>query len=295
MTPAAPQAAPVSRSLSLGALLKGRRQELKLTVPDIASQMRLEPRIIEALESESYEGLPAPLYVRGYIRGYAKILKLDGNALVELYDSDAPSEPPEIVPEVKHPSQATSSDKPVKAFTYLVTFTLVILLIAWWQSSYVVKTVNPRVESAPAAASDLTDATQQPAVRPYPSGNAADLQGGAYVAPAEELPDENEERAALQLESVVGTATDPIVGTATGPDRVVFRLNADSWVEVFDARGERLFMSLARAGEVLSLSGTAPFSVLLGYAQGVAVEFNGRSFDPAPYSRSGIARFTLGN
>ncbi|MBI2993927.1 MAG: helix-turn-helix domain-containing protein [Gammaproteobacteria bacterium] len=293
MTSATPQAAPVNRSL--GALLKGRRQELKLAVQDIASQMRLDPRIIEALESECYDGLPAPLYVRGYIRGYAKILKLNANALVELYDSDAPSEPPEIIPEVKHPSQTSSSDKPVKVFTYLVTFTLVILLIAWWQSSFVVKTVTPRTESAEPPLNNVTGAARQPTEPQYTVAPAQDPQGGAYTAPAEEPPGENEASAALQLEAAVGAAAGSIVGAVPGPDRIVFRLNADSWVEVFDARGERLFMSLARAGEVLSLSGTAPFSVLLGYAQGVAVEFNGRPFDPAPYSRSGIARFTLSN
>lgn len=289
MTSPNPQTAPVNRSL--GALLKERRQEMKLTVQDIATQMRLDPRIVESLESESYEGLPAALYVRGYIRGYAKILKLDGNALVELYDSDAPSEPPEIIPEVKHPTQTSSSDKPVKAFTYLVTFTLVILLIAWWQSSFVVKTVSAPAVSQEPAVNEVVEAASPP----YPVAPVENLRGDAYTAPAEEPQTESEEMTALQLESAVGTAAAPIVGAAPGPDRVIFRMNADSWVEVFDARGERLFMSLARAGEVLSLAGTAPFSVLLGYAQGVSVEFNGHPFDPSPYSRSGIARFTLSN
>ena len=282
-----------SADRALGARLRGRREELKLNIQDIAAQMRLEPRIIEALESESFEGLPAPLYVRGYIRGYAKILKLDANALVELYDSDAPGEPPEIIPEVKHPTQTSSSDKPVKAFTYLVTFTLVILLIAWWQSSFVVKTVSLPAAVTEPETDEVPEATPPPET--YLVGPAQIPQRSAYTAPAEEPLIEGEEMAALQLEAAVGTAAGPIVRAAPGPDSVVFHMNADSWVEVFDARGERLFMSLARSGEVLSLTGTAPFSVLLGYAQGVAVEFNGRPFDPAPYSRSGIARFTLSN
>ena len=275
---------------SIGAMLKGRRQDLKLSVQDIATQLRLDPRIVEALESDNYEGLPAPLYVRGYIRGYSKILKLDSNALVELYDSDAPSAPPEIIPEVKHPTQTSSSDKPVKAFTYLVTFTLVILVIAWWQSSFVVKTVISPTAPAPGKAAE------QAPLSPRLSDSTTEVRhadDAFYSAPAGEPSTEYATQS--QLAATPGAEPGLITGGVSGPDRVVFRMNADSWVEVFDAGGERLFMNLARAGEELSLTGTAPFSVLLGYAQCVSVEFNGHAFDPAPYSHSGIARFTLSN
>lgn len=289
MTAPVPQTA--ARSQSIGALLKGRRQELKLSVQDVATQMRLDPRVIEALEADSYEGLPAPLYVRGYIRGYSKILKLDSNALVELYDADVPSAPPEIIPEVKHPMQTSSSDKPVKAFTYLITFTLVILVIAWWQSSFVVKTVM-----APTPATNTTAGPSPPPPQlSYPVTVVQHPDDTFYATPAEEPSIAGEEAVQSQSEAAPGTESGPVTGGVPGPDRVVFRMNADSWVEVFDAGGERLFMSLARAGEVLSLTGTAPFSVLLGYAQGVSVEFNGHPFDPAPYSHSGIARFALSN
>ena len=290
MTATAPHTEAGNRSI--GFTLKGRRQELKLSVQDIATQMRLDPRIVEALESDNYEGLPAPLYVRGYIRGYSKILKLDSNALVELYDSDAPSAPPEIIPEVKHPTQTSSSDKPVKAFTYLVTFTLVILVIAWWQSSFVVKTVLSPTAPAPEKAAGKAPLSPRLS---GPTTEAPHADDTFFSAPTGEPSAEYANATQAQLAATPGAEPGPITGGVPGPDRVVFRMSADSWVEVFDAGGERLFMNLARAGEVLSLTGTAPFSVLLGYTQGVSVEFNGHAFDPAPYSHSGIARFTLNN
>ena len=61
-----------------------------------------------------------------------------------------------------------------------------------------------------------------------------------------------------------------------------------------DVNGDKVYMGLGRAGDTLDLHGTAPFSVLLGFAQGVKVEFNGKPFDLASYSRSGVAHFTLG-
>ena len=56
----------------------------------------------------------------------------------------------------------------------------------------------------------------------------------------------------------------------------------------------QLYYNLARSGEKLSLRGTAPFQVKLGFSQGVQLEFNGKSFDAAPFSHAGVAKFTLG-
>jgi hypothetical protein len=63
---------------------------------------------------------------------------------------------------------------------------------------------------------------------------------------------------------------------------------------VTDAYNQRVFFRLGRAGDTLILHGTAPFSVLLGFAHGVQMEFNGQPFDLASHSRSGVAHFTLG-
>ena len=80
-----------------------------------------------------------------------------------------------------------------------------------------------------------------------------------------------------------------------GPDSIHMKLTADSWIEIFDRDGNKLFLGLARSGKEISINGKAPFKVKLGFAQGVSLEFNGQPFDPAPYSRSGVAHFTLGD
>lgn len=45
---------------------------------------------------------------------------------------------------------------------------------------------------------------------------------------------------------------------------------------------------------MLSLSGTPPFRVILGYARDAQVEYNGALFDHAPFTSRDIARFTVG-
>jgi hypothetical protein len=53
--------------------------------------------------------------------------------------------------------------------------------------------------------------------------------------------------------------------------------SADSWTEVYDASGARLFYDVGAANSVKTVVGTPPLRVVLGNASGVAVEFNGRN------------------
>jgi cytoskeleton protein RodZ len=264
---------------TVGAKLKQHREAQKLSIQDVAARLRLEPRVIEALEADDFAALPAALYVRGYLRGYAKILRLDPDSLAAEFDGGTPEEPPEIVPELKHPAQRTSTDRPVRAVTYLITLTLALLVVAWWQSNFVV----PQREESPPAESP------PPPGLDYPITIVRHPQGPYFRAPAVEP---GAEAGAAPPGAIAGPATTSVAG---GPDRVRITLRADSWVEVFDAGGNELYLGLARTGEVLDLGGQAPFAVLLGYAPAVGLEFNGRPVDPARYSRSGVARFTLQN
>jgi cytoskeleton protein RodZ len=74
----------------------------------------------------------------------------------------------------------------------------------------------------------------------------------------------------------------------------VLRLQHDSWVEVYEQGGKRLFFNLAKSGQTLTLRGTPPYRVILGYAREAEVEYNGAAFDIAPHTSRDVARFTVG-
>ena len=64
-------------AISPGQLLAERRQEWGLSVQEVAANLNLGIDTIEALESEDYGSLPGSTFVKGYMRSYAKLLKLD--------------------------------------------------------------------------------------------------------------------------------------------------------------------------------------------------------------------------
>lgn len=71
--------------------------------------------------------------------------------------------------------------------------------------------------------------------------------------------------------------------------------NDDSWVDVEDARGNKLVYRLAKAGLSRTVTGVAPFDVQLGYASVVEIFYNGRPYDMSRYAGRRSARFRVGH
>ena len=74
-----------------------------------------------------------------------------------------------------------------------------------------------------------------------------------------------------------------------------FRFSDDSWVEVRDGGGELVHANLARAGETLALGGNPPFAILLGYAAGVRLDYNGNPVALGPHTQQNVARLVVGH
>jgi len=67
----------VSLNASLGTLLREARENMGLSVIDVANQIKFAPRQIESLEADEYINLHEDAFLRGFVRSYAKILQLD--------------------------------------------------------------------------------------------------------------------------------------------------------------------------------------------------------------------------
>lgn len=78
---------------SAGAMLANARTEKNWSVQDIAEKLKLSPKQVIALEKNQYELLPKMVIVRGFVRSYAKLLKIDAEAILALLPPDQPSLP----------------------------------------------------------------------------------------------------------------------------------------------------------------------------------------------------------
>jgi len=75
-------------SLTLGEKLKKLRQQYRMSYAEIAKATRIQAKYLEALENGEYEKLPAEVYIRGFLRSYARYLGLDDTAFLKLYDKE---------------------------------------------------------------------------------------------------------------------------------------------------------------------------------------------------------------
>lgn len=81
---------------------------------------------------------------------------------------------------------------------------------------------------------------------------------------------------------------------AKNRSQITLRYSADSWTEVYDASGARLFYDVGAANSVQTVVGTPPLRVVLGNASGVSVEYNGRSKTISKLSRpDGSVQFSI--
>lgn len=75
-------------SLTLGEKLIKLRSQYRMSLAEISKATRIQAKYLEALESGDYRGLPAEVYVRGFLRSYARYLGLEDDAFVKLYDKE---------------------------------------------------------------------------------------------------------------------------------------------------------------------------------------------------------------
>ena len=116
-----------------GARLREAREAANITADKVAASLLLDADTIRALEADAFDRLPAPTFVRGYLRGYARVVGLPAGPILDLYDRRG-FEPPPLATGVSEASQAHTSDTVVRLVTYAVAAVLVVLVALWWHS-----------------------------------------------------------------------------------------------------------------------------------------------------------------
>jgi cytoskeleton protein RodZ len=126
---------------SCGAALQQAREQQSMTVHDIATKLRLSHKQIEALEADNFAALPESTIVRGFIRNYAKLLKIEAEPLLNAYTAIVPSKVP-LAFTVKPTSsmKVTSYQKPkTKRYIGLGLAALLALGVWFFYHNYIQK------------------------------------------------------------------------------------------------------------------------------------------------------------
>jgi cytoskeleton protein RodZ len=287
-----------------GRHLREAREARKLTPGQVAAQLRLQTRIIEALESDDYSTLPGSTFVQGYLRSYSRLLGLPENNIVALAPLEGVVAPSLVSSISEGDSEVSSRDLPIRMVSFLILLVAVVGL-GWWLSQHEPMSAtisSPGVQNEAGEQGLLLPAEAEsrqgdvvPLSHEGEAGAAGDTVAEAPAAGAEASATAQPVVAEPPVASSVQEPVAPPALTADMPQSLLeLEYQADSWSEISDAAGRRLAYGLIPAGKHLTLHGEAPFKVFLGYASGVTVYYNGELYDHTPSQSGDMARFRLG-
>ena len=274
----------------IGTRLRAGREKKGLTILQAAEKLHVDPKILESLETEDFGALGAPVYVKGHLRHYAEMVGEPAADLVALYTNGSQTAQPDLtrIPKAEPPSDPSRLTVP--AAVVLGGFALAGAV--WWvltmskgnvgtqprQGALVLPAAAPQqeavqVEQAPPPAQPVIEKTKVAGVQPVAEktkGIGAAKTAAAAVAAAKPAADT---KPTAEAKPAVAT-TEPHLAK---PAELTLKFNAESWAEVYDANGDRLFYDIGPADSVKTFKGTPPMRVVLGNAPGVAVEVNGHA------------------
>lgn len=303
-------ARPPAASPGPGASLKSARERAGLSLDEAAQQLKLAPRQVRALEEEAFEQLPGRTFVRGFVRNYARLLHLDGDALIaELPDA---AHAPGLAAPPLHATGAAIGEvpgphAPRAAFgRWFIPLLLIGCIVGagayeWYRSAATTPAQPAGVEPVAAAPT-------------LPGTTRSELPNPLAPAPvAESVPSETRD-AALPPATANAPIESSLAAAATsepGPQRdapppsatpqpsapaetpLVLNYRGPSWTEIRDRSGQVALARLVPAGSEQTIGGSAPFDLVIGNARAVTLTYRGKTVDLARYTRQNVARLRL--
>jgi cytoskeleton protein RodZ len=289
---------------SIGAELARAREERGLTISDVAQQLKFAPRQLEALEQDRFDQLPGGTFVRGMVRSYARLLKIEAEPLVDRIAGRFAA-PDAGTLAARYSQPVPFSDNARNSTFMYLGLSLGVLVVSagnayWWyrehrQGAQLAAAKRPAVAATKAAAP--APRAQPKVVEVAQVAEPAKVPQTKIEPPAKVTPARVETAAAAPVApkpAAEKLASAKVVTPLTGAShRVVIRCDEEAWIEVKDANDRMLVSSLNPKGAERVVRSRGPLSLVIGNPAQVRVLHNVRVVDLAPHIKSGVARLTL--
>jgi cytoskeleton protein RodZ len=283
-----------------------RRQQFNWTVEQVASQLNLAPRQIHAMETDNYDALPGMAVARGFIRSYAKLLKLDSAPLLAQIARE-----PSIADQAIALRRAipTTTFTPHRASVHgrqrgpgrLILVGGVAVLAA--AAALLVSQRDRLSQLVPSSISARLGAAS-------PSGETASAPKSDRVLDTDVAPPLTQSQArpagtapAGMTPELSSPATAPTVSAApaaipaavapASSNSLVLNFRQDSWIEVKRADNSTVVARVMRAGSSETFDLSAPLSLTVGNVRGVEAKVRGEPLNLAAGTRNNVARVTV--
>lgn len=296
---------------SPGARLAAAREQRGWSVEQVAAYLKLAPRQVLALERDDHAALPGVPIVRGFVRSYAKLLKIDpAPLLAELGGDSARAEslaPREGLAEPFSEARLPSmSEKPAISSRWMLGVLLLVLVGAVLWAGGVTESIVARF--MPAQQEPTPTITQEPVAVPQTGATETDREAeepatdaaasGTDAAPATGgQPAEDVQPAATSDSTVSAPPADTPAAAAAavrGANTLSVSAREESWIEIRrTGSGAVLTARLVQPGETVSVEVTEPVVLVVGNAAGVDASLRGKPLDLKGSTTTNVVRLNL--
>lgn len=238
---------------TVGKYLKEQREKLGISIEEIAEETKIQKRYLEELENDEYEALPGEAYIKGFLRNYSAVLKINSDEVIEMYkkmqnnstekEEDAEDNTEELIPTGK-----------VKKMNVLILILVIVIFIAgifmFIKNNFLTKKAETQIKTQTLSEEYLVK-TQ------FKEKNEAVLKNSA-----------KEEKNITEVKE-----------TSTTEEKV-FEINikGDTWLEIKD--GDKfIFNGFAFAGDKKIIKSEKPVYMNIGKVSNVELKLNGIVLD----------------
>lgn len=253
----------------IGERLRQARIRTGLTPSEVGSQLKMPTYAIEALEREDWARIGAPVFIRGQLRSYARLLGLPADAIVESLSMPTAA-PVELVPQTFTPRMQRVAEQTKMRLVYVV-LTAAIAVPVWLATRSHLDGVVDTVSLD----------TEAPIALP---------QQGMSSGPV--TPDTGTATAA-QAAPLVASITPPMPQRAASNADLSVTFSGESWVRVSAPDGTVIEQALVPSGQQRVFKPGQIGKAVLGNAQAVSMQYRGQTMDLTPYIRANVVRFTV--
>lgn len=269
---------------SIGETLRRERQRRNLDLEQISRELKISPRMLEAIEQEKFEKLPGGVFAKSFVRQYARLLGLDEDEIAgEMQRTLAPPEPapqfqtsgrmeapPIQVPRVQKWETLGESrfswSSPLSALAMVVVVMLACSAVyAWWQ-----RTRHTAVQAQNSATEAVIPAPQQ---IPQPVAPPVAQEPAAQQAPAQESPKVESPPVSAPAKAPAEAAAPP--SNPNAPVRVQVTADEPVWI-LARGDGKYIFSGTLEANQTRTVEANTSVQLRLGNAGGVTILLNGK-------------------
>ncbi|HEX9408926.1 MAG TPA: RodZ domain-containing protein [Methylomirabilota bacterium] len=276
---------------SLGPYLRGLREAKGMSLDDIARSTRVGRRHLEALESDTFGELPAPVFVKGFIRAYCEFLDSSSEEALGLYRETTGE------PAAPHgPLRPLLAPRPRRAGPLAIS---IILFVALGVSLFALRL---GLQSSRKDTSTVSTPAKEEARKATASVSAssvgkpgADASGTPSAAPTPAAPGASAPAAALAPSSspAAPSASAPAaVEAKPGNHHLIVRAIEPTWLRVQVDEGQ-VAEELLQTGAVREWNATRRFTLTVGNAGGVEIDLNGKRMPSLGAKGAVIQRLVL--